>query len=75
MLAWEQQDLSRRRAAHNQCPECGAFRLDGKPPIVHRTACSHGPSGLEYGVIELKHQGISPNPLKRPKLGMSPKKR
>lgn len=25
----------------NQCPECGSYRIDGQPPILHRDDCSH----------------------------------
>jgi hypothetical protein len=23
----------------NQCPGCGAYRLDGKPPMIHEHGC------------------------------------
>lgn len=35
-----QQAAASRGEAVNQCPECRAFRLDGKPPTVHRTGCT-----------------------------------
>lgn len=28
-----------------QCPACGSFRADGKPPTIHRTDCTMGPDG------------------------------
>lgn len=31
----------------NQCPECGAFRVDGRAPTVHFGRCGRGPSGIQ----------------------------
>lgn len=28
-----------------QCTACGAWRVDGQPPTVHRTDCVEGPDG------------------------------
>lgn len=27
-------------AADNQCPTCGVYRTDGKPPAMHRGKCA-----------------------------------
>jgi hypothetical protein len=27
----------------NKCPHCGAFRLDGKPPQIHKDDCPRHP--------------------------------
>lgn len=37
--AAQQQINSATRTADGQCSACGAFRLDGLPPTVHRTGC------------------------------------
>ena len=29
----------RKTMQPNECPGCGAFRLDGKPPLVHKPDC------------------------------------
>lgn len=34
-----QQWRSREGQADSQCRGCGSFRLDGRPPTVHRFAC------------------------------------
>jgi len=34
-----QQILAPRGRAVGQCPDCGAFRTDGKPPTMHRRHC------------------------------------
>lgn len=26
--------------AHNQCPSCGVYTADGKPPALHRAHCT-----------------------------------
>lgn len=66
-LACEQQERSRRRAAKGQCPDCGAFRLDGTPPTVHRYLCTRGPDGEQVGaVLATLVKGM--NPQRRPKL-------
>lgn len=28
----------------NQCPGCGAYRLDGEPPCIHQQDCPWGKS-------------------------------
>ena len=25
----------------NECPSCGAYRLDGKPPLIHEHGCPY----------------------------------
>jgi hypothetical protein len=40
--AHQQQAAATRREAVGQCQMCGAFRLDGGPPTVHRTGCPAG---------------------------------
>jgi hypothetical protein len=39
-----QEELAKTGEAEGQCPFCGMFRSDGKPPILHRAAC--GEAGL-----------------------------
>jgi hypothetical protein len=34
-----------------QCQACGAFRLDGNPPTVHRTDCVAGPDGSQLHAL------------------------
>jgi hypothetical protein len=37
-------DGKRQRDAHlqlNECPACGAYRLDGKPPLIHAEDCPY----------------------------------
>lgn len=29
----------RKTMQPNECPGCGAFRLDGKPPLIHERDC------------------------------------
>jgi len=50
--ALRQQQLADSRQAEGQCQMCGAFRLDGRPPTVHRYRCrSGGPDGETVGVL------------------------
>jgi hypothetical protein len=37
-----QREKSKTREADGQCLGCGTFRLDGKPPTIHRTGCTLG---------------------------------
>jgi hypothetical protein len=39
---YQQQQIDRAETgtADNQCPACGAYRTDGKPPAVHLRACA-----------------------------------
>lgn len=37
----EQVRLAADGLAVGQCSECGSYRADGKPPILHRDGCSH----------------------------------
>lgn len=48
--AW-QQVRAAAGDAENQCPGCGAFRLDGQPPTVHRHRCRMGPDGSRLPVL------------------------
>lgn len=34
-----------------QCQTCGAYRLDGQPPTVHRTDCLDGPDGSQLPAV------------------------
>lgn len=36
-----QSDRAPLGKAAGQCAECGSFRADGQPPILHRDNCSH----------------------------------
>jgi hypothetical protein len=37
--------------AVGQCPRCGTFRSDGRPPTVHRHGCTEGPDGSQLGPL------------------------
>jgi len=34
-----QHALAQLGQADNQCAECGVYRADGKPPLIHHTTC------------------------------------
>lgn len=34
-----------------QCTACGAWRVDGQPPTVHRTDCVEGPDGSQLPAV------------------------
>lgn len=36
-----QTELAESGHAVGQCPECGSYRSDGMPPVLHRRDCSH----------------------------------
>jgi hypothetical protein len=42
-----QQIAAAKYEAAGQCTRCGAFRLDGQPPTVHRHSCTLGPDGSQ----------------------------
>lgn len=39
-VARSQHLLAADGLAENQCPRCGAYRADGRVPILHREECS-----------------------------------
>ncbi len=41
----DQEQLASEGMAVGQCPHCGSYRADGRPPILHEPDCS------SYGVI------------------------
>lgn len=41
MQTQQQVELAKTGKALGQCSECGSYRADGKPPILHQPDCSH----------------------------------
>jgi hypothetical protein len=37
--AYSQQQLAEKSQAEGQCAHCGAYRLDGRPPVLHGMDC------------------------------------
>lgn len=42
-MARHQQAFARIGEAENRCTGCGVYRLDGRPPILHREDCEDRP--------------------------------
>lgn len=58
-MAQYQQAFARIGEAISQCPGCGVYRLDGRPPILHREDCPDQPdpaelAGMIYQDVELR---------------------
>lgn len=45
-MAAAQQELAKTSKAQGQCQSCGSYRLDGKPPFIHRQGCPEDDSPL-----------------------------
>lgn len=45
-----QVQLAAEGLALGQCDECGSYRADGAPPILHRDGCSHADDWRRRGV-------------------------
>jgi hypothetical protein len=39
LVASRQQELAKTGQAANQCLDCGSYRLDGMPPLLHERGC------------------------------------
>lgn len=61
-------DAYTRMGRPGQCGGCGAFRLDGNPPTVHRTDCVYGPDGSQLSPLydPAAVAAIRANAVKRP---------
>lgn len=46
--------------AEHQCAECRVFRLDGKPPLIHRTNCESSGTAQYYRDLEAGRPATHP---------------
>lgn len=43
-----QHALAELGQADNQCTECGVYRVDGQPPLLHRNTCESSGTAAYY---------------------------
>lgn len=55
-MARYQQAFAKIGEAHNQCPGCGVYRLDGNRPILHREDCLDQPDPAELIEMSVRDQ-------------------